>query len=51
MSANPVQTLDLVIDSVGRRFSDEANTLFHDSTCEVAEQVHVVSETDEAQAF
>lgn len=46
MSAKPVQTLDSVIDSVGKLFSDEATDLFFCSTREVAEQVRSVPNTD-----
>jgi hypothetical protein len=46
VSAKPVQTLDSVIDSVGKLFSEEATDLFFCSTCEVAEQVRSVPNTD-----
>jgi hypothetical protein len=42
MSTKPVQTLDSVIDSVGRLFSDEATDIFFDSTHDVAEQLRSV---------
>jgi hypothetical protein len=46
MSARPVQTLDSVVDSVGRLFFEEASTVFFDSTREVAEQVRSVPNAD-----
>jgi hypothetical protein len=46
MSAKPVQTLDSLMDSVGRLFSDEATEVFFCSTREVAGQIQDVPETD-----
>jgi hypothetical protein len=46
VSAEPEQTLDSVVDSMGRLFSEEASTVFFESTCEVVEQVRSVPNTD-----
>jgi hypothetical protein len=51
MSTKPVETLDSVIDSVGRFFIDDATDVFIESTLEVAEQLRSVHETDNHQHF